>query len=184
MTAKPKFTFKNYLKEVKKCWILLVVALVIGAGAGAAYSFSRPTNYGTSAKLSVFNYEVNTGSATSPYSQIGDLLMSKELNEGDLSSYEVVEKPFGVFEITVTAESEEKAISTANSVMENADKAINVAFGEDAKNYKVTVLKRASEASQVLTMKSRIISTAIIVVGLLALALIAIFIKFDYSAEK
>lgn len=184
MATKPKFTFKNYLKELKRYWFVLVAALVIGGGAGAAYSFSKATSYSASSKLSVYNYEVNTGSATSPYAQVGDLLMSKELVGEDFSEYTVTEKPFGVFEIVTTAGSEEKAVETANGVMESAEKVIEAAFGESAKDYKVTILTRAEKAEPTSGMKSRIISTAVIAVGAFALVAIAIFIKFDYTSEK
>ena len=181
--SKPQFTFKNYLKEIKKCWILLAIFFVLGGAAGAYYSFTKPTSYTANAKFSVYNSKLNTGSTTSPYSQIGELIMSDQLIGGELSEYTVVEKPFGVFTITSTASDSQKAVDTANSVVDNTSNAISAAF-EDADEYKITILSRATDASQTVTNKHRIISAAVIALGSLALALVIIFIKFDYTAEK
>lgn len=182
--AKTQFTFKNYLKEVKKCRVFVIVFFVLGAIAGGIYAFSRPTEYTASSKLSFYKASVNTGSTTSPYSQVSEILMSKELIDGvNLSKYEVAEKPFGVFEITATSSDSQNAIDTANSVMDGARAAIAIAY-EDAENYKITVLSRASESEQTMSTKKRILSTAIVAVGAVVLALIAVFVKFDYSSEK
>lgn len=181
--SKPQFTFKNYLKELKKSWLLLAIFFVIGAGGGAYYAFTKPTNYEASAKFSVYNSIVNTGSITSPYAQIGSLLESGELIKGELSEYSVVEKPFGVFEVVATASSSDEAIKTANMVMDNADEAIAAAF-DDYEDYRITILARATESTQTMTTKKRIISTAVAAFAGLALALVVVFIKFDYKAEK
>lgn len=181
--AKPQFTFKNYLKELKKSWLLLAIFFIIGAGGGAYYAFSKPVEYKASAKFSVYNSIVNTGSVTSPYSQIGSLLSSREVVEGVLSEYEITEKPFGVFEITATDGSSEKAIDTANTVLGNAWPAISAAF-DDAENYHVTVLAGATDATATTSTKQRVVSTAVAAFAGLALALVVVFIKFDYTAEK
>ena len=181
--SKPQFTFKNYLKEIKKCWIFVAVIIVLGVAGGAYYAFSKPATCTASSKVSVYNSSVNNGPVSSPYAQIGELLMSKELVNGDLEEYTVVEKPFGVFEITATSTEEQKAIDTANNVIDNIDEVINEAF-DDAEDYRVTVLNRASEAELTITMKNRIISVAVFAVAAFVLALIAIFVKFDYIAEK
>jgi len=184
MSVKPKFTFKNYLKEVKKCRIFVIIFFVLGAIAGGAYAFSRPTEYVASSKLSVYKASVNTGSTTSPYSQISEILMSKELiGDENLSKYEVAEKPFGVFEIKATASDSAKAVDTANTVMTQAGNAIAIAYG-DADSYKITILTRASEAEQTMSTKKRILSTVIVALGAVVLALICVFVKFDYSSEK
>ena len=181
--SKPQFTFKNYLKEIKKCWIFIAVLTVLGAAGGAAYSFMKPTTYTASANISVYNSTVNTGPVSSPYAQISELLMSEELVGNNLEEYTVKEKPFGVFEITATSADADKAVSTVNTVMSKADTVITYAF-EDAKNYQTTTLSRASEATPTTTMKKRAISAAIIAAGSFVVALIAVFIRFDYIAEK
>jgi capsular polysaccharide biosynthesis protein len=181
--SKPQFTFKNYLKEIKKCWIFVIVVVILGAAGGAYYSFSKPTQYTASTKVSVYNPAVNNGPVSSPYAQIAELLMSSELVEGELENYEVIEKPFGVFEITATSTDSQKAIDTANTVMNSTDKVISFAF-EDAENYDTTILVRATEATPTNSTKKRLISTAIVVAGAFIFALIAVFVKFDYIAEK
>ena len=181
--SKPQFTFKNYLKEIKKCWIFVIVVVILGAVGGAYYSFSKPTQYTASAKVSVYNPAVNNGPVSSPYAQIAELLMSSELIEADLEEYVVAEKPFGVFEIVATSNDSQKAIDTANTVMDKTSNVISAAY-DDADNYQITVLERASEATTTIVTKNRIISTAIIVAGAFVLALVAVFVKFDYIAEK
>ena len=181
--AKPQFTFKNYLKELKQSWLIIVIFVVLGAAGGAFLAFTKPNNYLASAKLSVYNPAVNTGPQTSPYAQISELLMSDELVEGNLETYTVIEKPFGVFQIDATSTDSQKAIDTVNTVMDHAEDVIKEAF-EDAENYRITILSRASEAEPTIVMKQRIISTVITTVGALALALVVIFVKFDYKAEK
>ena len=180
---KPQFTFKNYLKEIKKCWIFVVAVVILGAAGGAYYSFSKPTQYTASTKVSVYNPAVNNGPVSSPYAQIAELLMSSELIEADLEEYVVVEKPFGVFEIVATSNDSQKAIDTANTVMDKTSNVISAAY-DDADNYQITVLERASEATPTIVTKNRVISTAIIVAGAFVLALVAVFVKFDYIAEK
>lgn len=181
--SKPQFTFRNYLKELKKSRIVLVVFFILGVIAGSIYAFSKPTEYSAVSKLSVYNSRVNTGSATSPYSQIGDLLTSSELiNQDNLSSYDVLEEPFGVFVITATSTDSQKAIDTANTVINNAPVVIDMAF-DDADSYKVTYLIRASEANPTISTAKRIVTAAIVALAALALALIILFVKFDYSAQ-
>jgi capsular polysaccharide biosynthesis protein len=109
--------------------------------------------------------------------------MSSELIEADLEEYVVAEKPFGVFEIVATSNDSQKAIDTANTVMDKTSNVISAAY-DDADNYQITVLERASEATPTIVTKNRIISTAIIVAGAFVLALVAVFVKFDYIAEK
>ena len=181
--SKPQFTFKNYLKEVKKSWLLVAIFVALGAVGGAVCSFARPTIYAASAKISVYNSAVNTGSITSPYAQISELLMSGELVKGDLEEYTVVEKPFGVFEIIATSTNSDKAIETADAVVDNVDEAINKAF-DDAGDYRITILGRASKTTPTITMRNRIISTTVSIVSAFVLALVIIFVKFDYIAEK
>ena len=181
--SKPKFTFKNYLLEIKKMWLLVAIIMIAGAIVGTYSAFSKPTKYAAAAKVSVFNASLNTGPVTSPYSQISALLMSDELIKDKLESYTVTEKQFGVFEIAAVADDARKAVDTANAVADYTDDVIADTY-DDAQDYKVTVLSRASEATPTVTTKNRIISTAVFVAGALALALVIVFIRFDYIAEK
>ena len=122
--------------------------------------------------------------ATSPYAQISDLLMSTELvRTEDMAEYTVTEKPFGVFAIATRSTDEKKAVETANTVAGKTDEVIEKAFS-DSENYEVTLTQKAEKTTQGVTITNRIISTAISAFGVLALALIIVFIKFDYTAEK
>ncbi len=182
--AKPQFTFKNYLKELKKAWLLLAIFFLAGAIGGGIYAFTRPNTYHATAIVTVYNKNTNTGPATSPYAQISDLLMSTELvKTEDMADYTVTEKPFGVFTIATRSTDEKKAIDTANTVADKTNDVIAKAFS-DSENYEVTLTQKAEKTTQGVTITNRIISTAISAFGVLALALIIVFIKFDYTADK
>lgn len=186
-----KFTFKNYLKELKKSWIMLVIFLVIGLAGGAAYAFSRPVNYNATVKFSVYNSHVDNGSAASPYSQLVELYASPRLlsnidgavDEKTAPKYEVKEAPRGIFTVTVTAKDAEKAKSFANTVLFNTSNVISAAF-DDATNYRVTVLKEATSAEATVTNSKRIISIAVAALGMLVIAAVIVFVRFDYRSEK
>ena len=110
--------------------------------------------------------------------------MSTELvKTEDMADYTVTEKPFGVFAIATRSTDEKKAIDTANTVAGKTDEVIEKAFS-DSENYEVTLTQKAEKTTQGVTSTNRIISTAISAFGVLALALIIVFIKFDYTAEK
>ena len=187
--SKPKFTFKNYLRELKKSWLLLAIFLVLGAAGGAYYAFSRQTQYTASAKLLINNATVDNGSATSPYAQIGELLSSQKIMKAvnpsvkDFPGYEIKEAPRGVFEITVTAENADRAKEVANIIADSSDDVVASAF-DNASDYRVTVLEEATDAAPTVTTKSRIITAAIAAAAMLVLGAVVVFIKFDYNSEK
>ena len=187
--SKTKFTLKNYFKELKKAWLLLVIFAILGAAGGAFYAFKKPVMYTASAKVLVYNSSIDNGSTVSPYSQIGELLLSKEvINEinkdsDDISDYTVVEAPRGVFTITATSGNEDHAKKVANTVIESTSGAIRYAF-DDADDYRAMVLQEADQASPTVTTKTRIISIAIAAAAMLIIAAVIVFIKFDYSSEK
>ena len=157
--TKTKFTFRNYLKELKKAWIFLVIMFVIGAAAGSAYAFTRKAQYTATAKFSVYNSHVDNGAATSPYSQLIELFSSKKLlasvNEDvkleEVPSYEVKEAPRGIFEVKVTDADKEKAKSFANLIVVNTNNVIESAF-DDSYNYRTTVLEEATDAEPTVTL--------------------------------
>jgi capsular polysaccharide biosynthesis protein len=191
MATKTKFTFRNYIKELKKSWFVLVLFLIIGGLVGTWHAFKTPTQFEATSKIFVHNSMVDNGTATSPYAQIGELLLSESiiastdenLNESDLSEYTIVEKPYGVFTITATSTDYDKAIKTANTIVEKASNAIASVY-DDAKDYHVTILKRATNADSSTTTRRRAVSAAIIALGAVVLAMIIIFIKFDYCSDK
>ena len=187
--TKLKFTFKNYLQELKKSYLLLIILLIIGLAGGAFYAFSRKTQYVSHAKLLVNNSAVDNGSATSPYAQIGELLSSKKLLETvntaakDVPAYEVIEMPRGVFMINVTDNNGEHAKEIANAVLASAGDIISTAF-DNASDYRITIIEEASEPAATVSMKSRLVSIAIAGAAMLIVGAVIVFIKFDYNSEK
>ena len=188
-TKETKFTFKNYLKELKRSWLILVIFVLIGAVAGSVYAFRKPTEYVSNAKFSVHNSSIENGTTTSPYSQIGALVQSKELiirnsdiKESDFSGVEVTEKPFGVFDVVVTSPTAEQAKNTANTILGSVRKIMDEAF-DDSGYYQIAILQNASEATPTVTIKNRVTSIAVVMLGMLAVAMIVVFVKFDYSSN-
>lgn len=191
MASKEKFTFKNYVKTVKKSWLFVVIFFVIGIAAGAWYAFRKPTEYSATAKFSVYNSVAENGAATSPYAQIAELVSSKSLlkeanvsvDTSKIGGYLVKESNRGVFLVTSTEKDEETAKNTVNAVVYAVSDVLAYTY-DDSDDYKVTILEEATSAAPTASTKSRIISVAIAAFGMLALALIILFIRFDYTAEK
>ena len=187
--ANAKFTLKNYFKELKKAWLLLVIFAIIGAGAGAFYSFKKPVLYTANAKVLVNNSKIDNGAAMSPYAQITELLTSQNIvknatgSDESLSGYQVAESPRGVFTITATASDADQAKKVANTVVESASSIMSIAF-DDAEDYRVTIINYAEDAAPTVTAKTRVISIVIAAAAMLVLAAVVVFIKFDYRSEK
>ena len=191
MSTPVKFTFKNYLKEIKKTWLILAIVFGLGAIAGAWFAFKKPNSYSTVAKFSIHNDLIDGKTDVSPYTQISEYLMSTKLvkengdpaKTKDLSTYNVKESLRGVFLVTAYDADPQHAIDTANTVVATAESVLTAVYN-DASDYRITVLSEATEAIASVTVKSRIISIAVVAFGALALALIVLFIKFDFTAEK
>lgn len=187
--TKTKFTFKNYLKELKKSWLLLVIFVILGAAGGAFYAFRKPVQYTATAKVLVNNASVDNAGMASPYSSISELLLSKDLIKetnpdlGDIPEYEVIEAPRGVFQVTVTDTDSEHAKEVANAVINSTQYVIDYAF-DNAADYRVTTINEAENTSATVSTKSRIISIVIAAAAMFVLAAVVVFIKFDYSSEK
>ena len=187
--AKTKFTFKNYFKELKKSWLLLVIFTIIGAGAGAYYAFTKPTLYTASSKFIISNTLIDNGTAVSPYSQVSEALSSKKIlstiidDVDNLSDCSVVEDPRGVFVINATDKDAKKAQETANKIVNSAKEVVDSIY-DNANYYKVTIASEADEAKPTVTAKTRIISIIVAAIAMLAIAAIVVFIKFDYNSEK
>lgn len=192
---KPKFTFINYLKELKKSWVLLLVFFLLGAGAGTFYAFkgNDTASFNASLEISFYNEKLANGSTVSPYASIGSLLMSKKLlaevdssvKEEDLPEYEIKETAQGVFGVKINADSEEKVKDFSKTLVKAAPAMIEKAHG-DSEDYKITVLKDAGKVTEakVTGTKKRIITIAVVAFGALALAMLIVFIRFDYTAAR
>ena len=187
--ANVKFTLRNYFKELKKAWLLLAIFAIIGAAGGAFYAFRKPVLYTASAKVLINNSKIDNGATVSPYAQITELLLSKEMvnqantEELNLPTYTVVEAPRGVFVITATDADAERAKFGANTVLNSTDSILDLAF-DDAEDYRTTVIEREEDAAPTVTMKNRIISIVVAAAAMLVLAAVVVFIKFDYRSEK
>ena len=189
--AKTKFTFRNYLKALKEAWLVLVIFLVLGAGAGAFVAFKKPVMYTSATKIAVYNSTIDNGAVTSPYTQIAEYLASKKLlaevddaiELADIPAYTVVEAPRGIFTITVTANDAETAKKFAGIINNNAMGILSSVLG-NTDSYRLTTLEEASDGVPTVTSKTRIIYLAIASLGALIIAAIGVFIKFDYSSEK
>lgn len=189
--AKTQFTLKNYFKELKKCSIFVIILVIIGAAAGTWFAFRKPTQYTAVSTISVYNNTIENGTPISPYKQIAALISSKKLimeaddtlKDEDFSQYEVKETNTGVFQIEATADTEQKAIDVTKNVMNNVSGVIENTY-DDSENYRVKILDEATTATPTVTIKSRIISIAVAIAGALILAMIVVFVKFDYQAEK
>lgn len=188
--SKTKFTFKNYLKELRKQWIILLAFFVVGGVVGAYYSFSKPIVYTATAKISIYNPKLNVGSPTSPYSQIAEFLASdsllikanEDVEEKDIVEHKIVETSQGVFSITTTGVDEDLVVKNMNMIVDSTESIIELVY-DDADDYTVTVLSRADCASSAASKKSRFISTSIAAICALALAMIIVFVRFDYKSE-
>ncbi|MBR3378518.1 hypothetical protein IKG50_04335 [Candidatus Saccharibacteria bacterium] len=186
---KTKFTLKNYFKELKKAWLLLVIFAILGAAGGAFYAFKKPVKYTTSAIVLVNNSKIDNGAVFSPYAQITELLSSKnllqEINKDlkEIPEYTVFENPRGVFAVTVTDDDPENAKKVADTIINSTDELAKIAF-DNPDDYRITIVKKADDATPTITTKTRLMTIAIAAGAMLVLAAVIVFIKFDYCSEK
>ena len=189
--AKTKFTFRNYLKALKDAWVVLAIFFVIGAAAGAFVAFKKPVMYSSTSKIAVFNSTIDNGAVTSPYTQITEYLSSKKLLDEvddsfeieEIPDYTVEELPRGIFTIKVTAKDADTAKKFAGLIVNDSMRILASVLG-NTENYRITTLEEASDGVPTVTNKTRIIYLAIASLGMLLIAAIGVFIKFDYSSEK
>lgn len=189
--AKTKFTFRNYLKALKKNWILLAIFFVIGAAAGAFISLKKPVMYVSTSKIAIYNSAVDNGAVMSPYTQITEYLSSKKLlaevddsvEISEIPEYVVEELPRGIFTIKVTASDADTAKKYAELVIHDTTRILTAVLG-NIDDYRITTLEEASDGAPTVTNKTRIIYLAIASLGALLIAAIGVFIKFDYDSEK
>lgn len=198
MDKAPKFTFKNYLKELKKSWILLLIFFILGTGAGIFYAFKNKTVAAPQEymfEIAVHNSKINNNTEVSPYDTIGGLLYSKKLlldadkdiKEEDIPGYSVSEPRRGIFDIKIQSSSYEKAEALYKGIIKNATKIIGTVYS-DAEDYKIVTLKEINkpidDSAAGGNTKKRILSIAIAAFGALALGMLLIFIRFDFTAAK
>lgn len=185
-----EYTIKDFCKFIFKNWIILLACFVLG-GLVAVYSYRHQSaNYTSSAIILVHDNEYEYSGTISPYVQIASILKSKEAFENagvdveDIAFGDVLvnEKATGVFEITDSNPIEAKALSDLNAIVENSEKVIAETYN-DEKQYHVTVLKKPGEPVVDITVKDKILSSVVIMVAFVFLAVAIDFVAFSKKAS-
>ena len=184
-----KFTFKNYLRYLKKYWLLIVIFAIIGAVGSFFYISNNKVTYSASLKVMIYNAEADQGATASPYLQFKEILTSNILIEERIgikdvvSHLEVKETNRGVFTITNTEDNPDTAVETIKKISENIRSLVDGVYS-DADKYEITVLQLDQQATPSTSMKKNLLMGIIATFAMVALAAVIIFIKFDFSTEK
>ncbi len=184
-----KFTFKNYLKYLRKYWVLIVVFAVIGLIGSYIYISNSKVTYSANLKVMVYNAEVDQGAAVSPYVQFkeiltSDILIEERVGLKDIASHiEVKESNRGVFTITDTESDAGTAVENIKKISENIRSLVDGVYS-DADKYEITILQIDQQAAASTNLKKDIFMGIVATVAMVALAAVIIFIKFDFSTEK
>jgi len=184
-----RFTFKNYIKYLKKYWVLVVIFAIIGIIGSLLFVSNNKVTYSANIKIMIYNAEADQGSAVSPYLQFKEILTSNILMEDKVGiedasgRLEVKESNRGVFTITDTESNPEKAVDNIKKIGDNIQALINGTYS-DAYKYEITVLQLDQQATPSTSTKKNILMCAMATFSMIILAAIIIFIKFDFSTEK
>lgn len=184
-----KFTFKNYLKYLRKYWVLIVVFAVIGLIGSYIYISNSKVTYSANLKVMVYNAEVDQGAAVSPYVQFkeiltSDILIEERVGLKDIASHiEVKESNRGVFTITDTESDAGTAVENIKKISENIRSLVDGVYS-DADKYEITILQIDQQATASTNLKKDIFMGIVATFAMVALAAVIIFIKFDFSTEK
>ena len=188
-TKKQEFTFKNFLKYLKKCWIFIFIFMIIGLVGGLFFVNRSPVTYSATTKFIIHNAEVDQGSAASPYAQFKEIISSKKIIKDKLQldisadNLEVKELTRGIFVITYTDKDADAAVNNVKTLGENIDTIISEAYS-DAEKYEVTTLAIDETATPSTTTKNNILMIILATIAMGVLATIMLFIKFDFTTEK
>ena len=184
-----KFTFKNYLKYLRKYWVLIVVFAVIGLIGSYIYISNSKVTYSANLKVMVYNAEVDQGAAVSPYVQFkeiltSDILIEERVGLKDIASHiEVKESNRGGFTITDTESEAGTAVENIKKISENIRSLVDGVYS-DADKYEITILQIDQQAAASTNLKKDIFMGIVATFAMVALAAVIIFIKFDFSTEK
>ena len=184
-----RFTFKNYLRYLKKYWLLIVIFAIIGAVGSFFYISNSKVTYSANLKVMIYNAEADQGATASPYLQFKEILTSNILIEERIgikdvvSHLEVKETNRGVFTITNTEDNPDTAVETIKKISENIRSLVDGVYS-DADKYEITVLQLDQQATPSTSMKKNLLMGIIATFAMVALAAVIIFIKFDFSTEK
>ena len=179
-----KFTFKNYLKYLRKYWVLIVVFAVIGLIGSYIYISNSKVTYSANLKVMVYNAEVDQGAAVSPYVQFkeiltSDILIEERVGLKDIASHiEVKESNRGVFTITDTESDAGTAVENIKKISENIRSLVDGVYS-DADKYEITILQIDQQATASTNLKKDIFMGIVATFAMVALAAVIIFIKFD-----
>lgn len=184
-----KFTFKNYLKYLRKYWVLIVVFAAIGLIGSYIYISNLKVTYSANLKVMVYNAEVDQGAAVSPYVQFkeiltSDILIEERVGLKDIASHiEVKESNRGVFTITDTESDAGTAVENIKKISENIRSLVDGVYS-DADKYEITILQIDQQAAASTNLKKEIFMGVVATFAMVVLAAVIIFIKFDFSTEK
>ncbi len=184
-----KFTFKNYLKYLRKYWVLIVVFAAIGLIGSYIYISNLKVTYSANLKVMVYNAEVDQGAAVSPYVQFkeiltSDILIEERVGLKDIASHiEVKESNRGVFTITDTESDAGTAVENIKKISENIRSLVDGVYS-DADKYEITILQIDQQAAASTNLKKEIFMGIVATFAMVVLAAVIIFIKFDFSTEK
>lgn len=184
-----KFTFKNYLKYLRKYWIIIAVFAAIGLIGSYIYISNLKVTYSANLKVMVYNAEVDQGAAVSPYVQFkeiltSDILIEERVGLKDIASHiEVKESNRGVFTITDTESDAGTAVENIKKISENIRSLVDGVYS-DADKYEITILQIDQQATASTNLKKEIFMGIVATFAMVALAAVIIFIKFDFSTEK
>ncbi|MBQ9684152.1 hypothetical protein IJV57_01590 [Candidatus Saccharibacteria bacterium] len=184
-----KFTFKNYLKYLRKYWVLIVVFAAIGLIGSYIYISNLKVTYSANLKVMVYNAEVDQGAAVSPYVQFkeiltSDILIEERVGLKDIASHiEVKESNRGVFTITDTESDAGAAVENIKKISENIRSLVDGVYS-DADKYEITILQIDQQAAASTNLKKEIFMGVVATFAMVVLAAVIIFIKFDFSTEK
>ena len=183
------FTIKDYFKFLKVHWLFIVIFALIGVIGSLIYTNVNEVTYSATVKVIIHNAEVDQGSAVSPYTQFKEVFMSDKILEEKLGisnasdRLEIKEPTRGIFVITDTESKADTAVQNIKKISDNIEIIIREVYS-DYEKYEVTVLSFDNQATPSTSTKKNILMCAIATAGMIFLAAIILFIKFDFTVEK
>lgn len=183
------FTVKDYFKYLKVHWVLILIFALIGVIGSFTYTNTKKITYSAEAKIIIHNAEVNQGGAVSPYTQFKEVFVSDRILEEKIgiknasSRLEVKEPTRGVFVITDTESTADVAVENVKKISDNIGTLIREVYSNH-EQYEVSILSIDNEATPSTSKKKNILMCVIATLGVIFLAAIILFIKFDFTVEK
>lgn len=183
------FTIKDYFKYLKVYYLFIVIFALIGVIGSLIYISINKATYSATAKIIVYNAEIDQGSPASPYMQFRDIFMSdiileEKIGISDASTHlDVKELTRGVFVITDTESSADEAVNNIKKISDNIGVLIQEVYSNH-EAYEVSILSLDDQATPSTSVKKNIFTCIAATLGMVFLAAIILFIKFDFAVEK